>query len=1530
LNIMATHPEPGKPDRPEDQQNPVPPPEAESDDAGLAELMEEDQVFVEDEAPPPPPPPQRPSGSAVNLGASPHAPPPQGTPAGESSFPWEALLDEPVPPEGTTPPTRFDAPSDAGVLEQALADEPREGAEGEESEEVAELADDEDVFDQPPAPVDRESSRVDLAQMPTPEDLLASASNPPPGDLVDDGTFITEAGLENAEGEHSDVILLDSGVDLAAAGASSVELGSSPELPESGEDSSTIDLGNAPVEGAILLDSSSTVGLEGAVLIEDDLDEGPSAVDLGGNSDVLLIDSSSVLPSAGAEVLPFEDSQSDVFVGADIAPPPEGASGLGASGISLEDAMPPPNPTDSGSGQDLSSFADLADDEIGTAAFEPGEGPALDDTGSSVNLGEAIAPEGSDRDLIAEAVESGVDLADVAEEHSDSGSYAEVVISEEVSSPPPSSSGLLDAALLDEAEAPENVHLEMTREWTDDNLASQDASGEHEDSGHVELGGPPPPDSAEGTFEDHLGAVVSDEMGEEEMAAVMDGPVHAENEEGTDALVMDDEADLFADEDELATQEGQIPVEADGESAAEKETPAETKKAEKKKGRAKDKDEQETVPPASRPKYGRRWLAGTLVGMLLGGVTCVGLWLYGIEPPSEWRTALGMGDKKPAGPRGPTTKTPPPLDLGEMARNGNFSAPAPEGEEADPALLARRAEYRWMKYLHETKAAGGSPKLTDEEVKKALADLEKAGAASAQALYWQGYIHETLNDVAKARKLYETGAEKFKADKDQKNLFEAALDRLDTRPVAAPPKVSSLPRAPLDTTSLALLLITLQQPAPGPGGQPMPPPAPGPGGNQPAEVPEAGLSFWKALKLAREQKFPDALKALAEARKHHEARRFTQLRKAQNPVSDPTEEIFLRAAEQLTAYWQLQEKLQTEKYLNLADRKDPAVALTALIDALKKARTETEDVRKTLTKVTDEKNKAEEKATGLEKDLKKSQTETASALATVKVRDKTIEDQTKALADEAKKLAQTTLLAQNLDKDKKELEATITLTGKTLDLKDLDPKAGRDRLMRKLKDTVDMAREKDPAGRLAENLEKVRTLTATLAQRWAPEEMLGFWARALAETGDRQLSAPAQKDVKRVLTDTRANLGARSQAKAVEGLALRNQGEYAQARTTLREALDADTPGTGWKPLARKALEELTKPDAYYVPRIQELRARRQYEEALRLIEEGLKVFPEGNGRLLAERSLVRLNATLDQARGRPVEGTPGIGEARTDADAAVKGGAAADGHHAAGRIAEALGQWDEAAASYAKAAEASPAGSPEAARNTLARLRVLQAKLGNRGMPGARLPGRTHGLRGAEAILMALIGLQPPLAEEEAQAEAIRQADQILARKDIDRFPLLKGQALAVKGLWTQALNAYVVGLRPHLSRELADGLEYIVNNNPVQRRPDRMRIALPAQAERFYASGLGRFFARDYPGAEKAFTRAIENFDLDARYHYFRGLARLQQGKIAGEDLDQAARLELNGRPNRDAVETALERVQGRPRVLINEARDRVREAP
>src|SRR5207248_2113169 len=143
----------------------------------------------------------------------------------------------------------------------------------------------------------------------------------------------------------------------------------------------------------------------------------------------------------------------------------------------------------------------------------------------------------------------------------------------------------------------------------------------------------------------------------------------------------------------------------------------------------------------------------------------------------------------------------------------------------------------------------------------------------------------------------------------------------------------------------------------------------------------------------------------------------------------------------------------------------------------------------------------------------------------------------------------------------------------------------------------------------------------------------------------------------------------------------------------------------------------------------------------------------EKNGPLLALRGLVHLDTALARDKGKLAPDTPGVREARADAEAAVRAGEAGEGNFVLGRVAEELGQRREAAASYRKAVAAAPPDSPEAARYGLALARVLlQAEKGAKAggqEPGVRAAAGRRGPSTRDLLTLALVGLQPPAREE-------------------------------------------------------------------------------------------------------------------------------------------------------------------------------------
>ncbi len=109
------------------------------------------------------------------------------------------------------------------------------------------------------------------------------------------------------------------------------------------------------------------------------------------------------------------------------------------------------------------------------------------------------------------------------------------------------------------------------------------------------------------------------------------------------------------------------------------------------------------------------------------------------------------------------------------------------------------------------------------------------------------------------------------------------------------------------------------------------------------------------------------------------------------------------------------------------------------------------------------------------------------------------------------------------------------------------------------------------------------------------------------------------------------------------------------------------------------------------------------------------------------------------------------------------------------------------------------------------------------------------------------------------ATAEALKLAGEILSAKGDVPFEA-RAEALAVQGLWTEALNSYVDGIRPYISQERAAVLTAIVQGHPALKRPTLLTVADPLEAEKHYAAGLQWWNDREYDQAEKEFFTAVE----------------------------------------------------------------------
>ncbi len=1354
---------------------------------------------------------------------------------------------------------------------------------------------------------------------------------------------------------------------------------------------SAVDLGEPVVadlagsSGSVPIDSPSDVDiLAHAPLVASD-----SAV--GGEPFVAEIASGVDLPGATVTETPppahVPGAGSDSAVGGEpfVA---EVASGVDLSGGAFVAEVAEEEPS---SAIDLGALArpargaaetNLAGEAAAAAGAAGGDSDAhfLDEVaeveaGSAVNLGAAVLPteRPSSRDLIAEAVESGVDLAGkpaaaedvtepdafVAEADDDAIDLGASAAEQAPSSAPeavperrapPGSHHDLD---LDAEEATERVDLTAPPE---EEAVVAEAEGTGPGSSGVDLGGtagraPKRPLGASSSSAVNMENVAAEDAEDEDEEAAAAAALGADEDEPVSAKAKRKKAaEDEEDEEAVPARAGQKDDDEDEDKAA---AQAKRPVAEE------DEDEEETAP--KKPPKARSGLgclvAGGVLGLLIGAAIPIGLAMFNVvDPAKELGTLVGLSTPAKTGPGKADTNpggqkpsqgggTPTVADAGQHLKNGEF-AKAVEGFNGagdTDEVKAQRGTARWMNYLQEQMKQDQKPDPNAPDVQKAREELtEAAKKDNPEAILTLGNLQEYTAGVAEALKTYQDGLKKFADKPGWARVFQAQIDRLDSttaRPADVSKPQAAAPRPGNDgdvsARALVMLLIAFQAGEAAPGGDKAPE--------------EAGFDFWAAVKLAQTGKYADAVKQLDAARAAHEKLRFSRLRKAQNPLSDPTEEIFLRSAEEIEAYWTLQSYLaqqgiagrtpaEVQKSL-AALTKQQTEAAAQLKDIAVKLKTTPDKAAAGIDALVKERDDASKKAMLLETDViaAKKDTETAKKeakdagdkLALAETQLKGAEGKLKAIGD---RLEAAGVKGADAAKAVDALAAERTAADKTLNavvakIALAHAKVERKDVLQGVDHVVEMALVNDPKGELMASRDEMRRLDAALAQRRTPQQMLDVWLPILVDRNRKGEAAKATVDAERVRADDRSTTAERKKAAAVLGLARRDLGDYDSARTLLADALAGPGPKAEWQAPVAEVLKELTDPAAYYLPRARELYEDGKYQEAMVAIIEARKLFPKDAGNLRALSSLVQLD--MARAKGKLDPASPAVIEAKRDAEAAAAAGSA-EGHYALGRINEELGNLAEAKAAYKKALDAHGDTDEAGTRYRLALARVLKLQ-GDK--PGGRAAAPVGSIPVADMkrqplltlVLLVELGIQPGAGPN--QDEANKLLEEVLKAKDgPDTFPL-KAQALALRGLWTPALKTYVAGLRTygHLRRDYADGLADLIERNPALRRPPSMDPPNPLLAEANYASGLRHYFARRYGDAETAFVKAIEYDNQDARYFYFLGLSRLALDKATDADADfrEGAQLELLNRPGREAVSTALERVQGPARQALNRVR-------
>jgi hypothetical protein len=990
--------------------------------------------------------------------------------------------------------------------------------------------------------------------------------------------------------------------------------------------------------------------------------------------------------------------------------------------------------------------------------------------------------------------------------------------------------------------------------------------------------------------------------------------------------------------------------------------------------------------PAVKPWYTPRWIGG----MILGAGLLVGLWFLGLDLPEGWRKAAGLTFLAAKVETG-WEEAKRHLKLGRFQDHLNANQTPANVEQT-----AAHGEALWLKYLQTQKRDNKPLNANDEEVATAVAELtEAAGKNNTDAIYYLAQIDEFLGNNDKAKEAYAKGA---KEHPKEKRRFEAALERLLERTAGDPPKADDkkdkagaflAPARDLDRAEALVLLLAALQAA----DDKAPPADKAPAEKAGAADDEAGYLFWDAAKSARTGDFAGAAKSIKAARELHNKFRFSRLRQQQNPSSDPNEEIFLRAADELEKFYAMRAEL-SKGGAEIAEIKNPAEAVKALIARQAKPDDRLKDLLATLNKDLNlglKENEVNETAVGkaikdraddlkLVDDLKaglekgkyvtEKQTDPKvgleAALKDAAIKVAVTEKLVKAAGDKDADLEKA---ADLLIADRDALKGTLgDIVKKLVEAKFLeDPKAKTEELLAGVDRLVDAAQSPlvsslartfahstsapgdlvarldarfDLTERLVANEARLAQAQLTLMQVRKPEEMVAFWLPVLEDRSRKDAVEPADLDAKRVLDDKTAAPEVKALALAVEGLVLRNQGKFDDARTVLADALKG--PKAAWQPGVAKALRALGDPAEFYLPRGEELLNEGRTELALELLTEGAAAFPK-DGKLLALRGLAALEGARRTQGGKLTAKDPAVAEAVKDAEAAIALGAKGEGTFVLGRIAEEVGDPVKAVKMYRKALELNPVADRAGSlyRVSLGRVMlhlnplpsgpggpVLQPPAKPKPEPQPVKDARLPATDADRAALFALL-LTGAVADDDDTTqeldEIIKLADEAIAAGNAEGY-LIKAGALARKGQWTEGLKVYNEGLRRLIKPEYSEGLSKLIYNHPSFNLPDPLRIPDPTRADKHYSAGLRMYFAGRYAEAEKELQEAYRNQGEDARILYFLGLAELAQPakkKEAGEIFLRAYVLEQQSKPGPQAVNASLERVQGELRQYLNKYR-------
>ncbi|MBA4192371.1 MAG: hypothetical protein C0467_30750 [Planctomycetaceae bacterium] len=382
-----------------------------------------------------------------------------------------------------------------------------------------------------------------------------------------------------------------------------------------------------------------------------------------------------------------------------------------------------------------------------------------------------------------------------------------------------------------------------------------------------------------------------------------------------------------------------------------------------------------SVRPEPRRSGKGGWLGGTLVGAVLAGGACAGAYFGGFLPNASPQTGQVPPGKQtdPEVKPGTGAKPPTAADVAAAVRAGDAAKAkqlAATIKDATSVGLAAQGEAEFFALVQDRKDTGkiavDHPDLTAIQSKlKAVHDdvntskTPESTKAAVKATIQLGVTYQLAGDDKRARDLYIRAKERYP---DYASTFDAALDRIEaTAPETPMPDGSSRGLAPADAFQLLLATTVLLQDEP---------PAK-------ADDSEAGVFFWKAVKLAKAENYTEAVELIKKAKIAHVKQAKAMAGRGLNPLSDPLEQIFPRSCDDLKAFWELQYAISENKTLSEAFKKDGA--MKALAELEKKAAgavklmTDLKDATEKLTTAAKDLKDSKDLVAKLEKDFKEAE-----------------------------------------------------------------------------------------------------------------------------------------------------------------------------------------------------------------------------------------------------------------------------------------------------------------------------------------------------------------------------------------------------------------------------------------------------------------------------------------------------------------------------------------------------------------------------